>query len=85
MPSPRTTSVAAVVIGLLAALAASGRAGADGVPAETYTETYTKAEAVFLQRDNQSTDQPLAEAGGIPLLTTGQLQFPVQPGLRRAG
>ena len=30
MPSPRTTSVAAVVIGLLAALAASGRAGADG-------------------------------------------------------
>jgi len=82
MPSPRTTSVAAVVIGLLAALAASGRAGADGVPAETYTETYTKAEAVFLQRDNQSTDQPLAEAGGIPLLTTGQLQFPVQPGLR---
>lgn len=53
-------------------------AAADTVP----PETYTRAEAVFLQRDNQSTDQVLAASGGDAVLTTGQVQFPVQPGLR---
>lgn len=78
MPGPTITRFAAILIGLAAAVGGGRSAAADEVPAETYT----RAEAVFLQRDNQSTDQPLALAGGVPVLTTGQLQFPVQPGLR---
>lgn len=47
-------------------------------------EVYTTADAVFFQRDNQSTDAPLAanSATGNAIITTGQLTFPVQPGLR---
>ena len=45
-------------------------------------EAYAIADALFLQRDNQSTDQPLAASAGSPILTTRQLQFPTQPGLR---
>jgi hypothetical protein len=64
--------------GLAWTLATASRAAADdAVP----PETFTRAEAVFLQRDNQSTDQVLAAIGGNAVLTTGQLQFPVQPGL----
>jgi hypothetical protein len=37
---------------------------------------------VFLQRDNQSTDQILAAIGPNAIITTGEPQFAVQPGLR---
>lgn len=43
---------------------------------------YAVAEALFLQRDNQSTDQVLAQNAGAAAITTGQLQFPTQPALR---
>ena len=45
-------------------------------------EAYAIADVLFLQRDNQSTDQPLAASAGNAILTTSQLQFPTQPGLR---
>jgi hypothetical protein len=45
-------------------------------------EAYATADVLFLQRDNQSTDQLLAASAGNAILTTGQLQFPTQPGLR---
>lgn len=45
-------------------------------------ETYWIADGVFLQRDNQSTDQILAAIGPNAIITTGQPQFAVQPGLR---
>jgi len=45
-------------------------------------ETYWIVDSVFLQRDNQSTDQILAAIGPNAILTTGQPQFAVQPGLR---
>lgn len=62
---------AGVVFAVLAGIAR----GADA-------ETYTVADAVFLQRDNQSTDQVLAASAGAAVITTGQLQFETQPGLR---
>jgi hypothetical protein len=45
-------------------------------------QAYAIADFLFLQRDNQSTDQVLAASSGNAVLTTGQLQFPTQPGLR---
>ena len=45
-------------------------------------ETYWIADAVFLKRDNQSTDKILAAQGPNALITTGDPQFAVQPGLR---
>ena len=45
-------------------------------------ETYWIFDSVFLQRDNQSTDQILAAIGPNAIITTGQPQFAVQPGLR---
>ena len=45
-------------------------------------ETYWIFDSVFLQRDNQSTDQILAAIGPNAIVTTGQPQFAVQPGLR---
>ncbi len=58
-----------------AALAAgAGRAGQE--------ETYWLVDSVFLQRDNQSTDQILAAIGPDAVVTTGEPQFAVQPGLR---
>ncbi len=45
-------------------------------------ETYWLFDVVFLQRDNQSTDQILAAVNGNALITTGEPQFTVQPGIR---
>jgi hypothetical protein len=45
-------------------------------------ETYWIFDVVFFQRDNQSTDQILAAIGPNALITTGEPQFAVQPGLR---
>ncbi|MFM8985174.1 MAG: hypothetical protein ACKONH_03810 [Planctomycetia bacterium] len=45
-------------------------------------QAYAIADAVFLQRDNQSTDQPLVISGSTALITTHQLTFATQPGLR---
>jgi hypothetical protein len=45
-------------------------------------ETYWIFDVVFLQRDNQSTDQILAAIGPNALITTGEPQFAVQPGIR---
>lgn len=46
------------------------------------SQAYVIADAVFLQRDNQSTDQLLAARLGQAVITTGQLTFATQPGLR---
>lgn len=45
-------------------------------------EDYWLFDVVFFQRDNQSTDQILAEAANQPLITSGEPQFTVQPGIR---
>jgi len=45
-------------------------------------ETYWIVDSVFFQRDNQSTDQILAAIGPDAIITTGEPQFAVQPGLR---
>jgi hypothetical protein len=45
-------------------------------------ETYWIFDVVFFQRDNQSTDQILAAIGPNALITTGEPQFAVQPGIR---
>lgn len=45
-------------------------------------ETYWIVDSVFLQRDNQSTDQILAAIGPNAIITSGEPQFAVQPGLR---
>jgi hypothetical protein len=45
-------------------------------------QAYAIADVLFLQRDNQSTDQLLAASAGQAVITTGQLQFATQPGLR---
>ena len=56
---------------------------ADGVAAGAgHPQAYVIADAIFLQRDNQSTDQLLAARAGQAVITTGQLQFATQPGLR---
>ena len=52
------------------------------LPAATAAQAYAIADVLFLQRDNQSTDQLLAASAGDAVLTTGQLQFPTQPALR---
>jgi hypothetical protein len=62
----------------------------DGVPACTTAgcpgtgldESYWIFDVVFFQRDNQSTDQILAAINGNALITTGEPQFTVQPGIR---
>lgn len=66
------------VIGLIAVVACAGRLRAE------VAESYATAEAVFLQRDNQSANQTLAanQNSGEPIISGGQLQFPTQPGLR---
>ena len=45
-------------------------------------QAYAIADVLFLQRDNQSTDQLLAASSGNAVLTTGQPQFATQPALR---
>jgi hypothetical protein len=45
-------------------------------------ETYWIFDVVFLQRDNQSTDQILASIPPNALITSGEPQFAVQPGIR---
>lgn len=66
------------VLGMVAAFAC-----ADLLRAEV-VETYAIADAVFLQRDNQSANQPLAvnQDTDQPVISAGQLQFPTQPGVR---
>jgi hypothetical protein len=59
-------------------LATCTQAGCGGSRAETYWIF----DVVFFQRDNQSTDQILAAVGPDALITTGELQFAVQPGIR---
>ena len=49
----------------------------------SHAETYGIVESVFLQRDNDVGDQPLATtSGGTTLITANQPQYAVQPGLR---
>ncbi|MFM1903273.1 MAG: hypothetical protein RLZZ440_1173 [Planctomycetota bacterium] len=45
-------------------------------------ESYWLFDVVFFQRDNQSTDQILAAVDPNALITTGEPQFTVQPGIR---
>jgi hypothetical protein len=52
------------------------------LPATGAAQAYAIADVLFLQRDNQSTDQLLAASAGNAVLTTGQVQFPTQPALR---
>lgn len=52
------------------------------LPAATGAQAYVIADVLFMQRDNQSTDQLLAASAGDAVLTTGQLKFPTQPALR---
>jgi hypothetical protein len=52
------------------------------LPAASSAQAYAIADVLFLQRDNQSTDQLLAASAGNAVLTTGQVQFPTQPALR---
>ena len=54
-----------------------GRSGAVGPG-----ETYWIFDVVFFQRDNQSTDQILASIPPNALITSGEPQFAVQPGIR---
>jgi hypothetical protein len=51
---------------------------------EGLEDTWTTVDAVFLERNNQSTDTVLAanSATGDAIITAGQLTFPTQPGLR---
>jgi hypothetical protein len=49
----------------------------------THAETYGIVESVFLQRDNDVGDQPLATtSSGATLITANQPAYTVQPGLR---
>ena len=48
-----------------------------------HAETYGIVESVFLQRDNDVGNQPLATtSGGATLITANEPQYTVQPGLR---
>ena len=73
-----------IIASLLAGIAAAALAGDQPmVPAgDGGDETYWLFDVVFLQRDNQSTDQVLAAIGDSPLITSGEPQFTVQPGIR---
>ena len=73
-----------IMAALLAGIAAAALAGDQPmVPAgDGGDETYWLFDVVFLQRDNQSTDQVLAAIGDSPLITSGEPQFAVQPGIR---
>ena len=53
-----------------------------GSTAGGLAETYWLFDVIFFQRDNQSTDQVLAGSNGNALITTGEPQFTVQPGIR---
>lgn len=49
----------------------------------SHAETYGIVESVFLQRDNDVNDQPLATtSGGATLISANEPQYTVQPGLR---
>jgi hypothetical protein len=62
-------------------LLSSGSAGA--ATHGHHAETYGIVESVFLQRDNDVGDQPLATtSSGATLITANQPQYTVQPGLR---
>lgn len=50
--------------------------------AASTAQAYAIADVLFLQRDNQATDQLLAASAGDAVLTTGQPQFATQPALR---
>jgi hypothetical protein len=65
-------------LGLVAAIPCTAPLRAEVV------ESYAVAEAVFLQRDNQSANQQLAanQDSGAAIISAGELQFPTQPGGR---
>jgi hypothetical protein len=76
-------TVAAVVLALLLGAGLRAAVGSDAVPRSIdEAETYWIFDVVFLQRDNQSTDQILASIPPDALITTGEPQFAVQPGIR---
>lgn len=70
------------IVGSCSSCTAGGCTGACERPQAGIGETYWIVDSVFLQRDNQSTDQILAAIGPNAIITTGQPQFAVQPGLR---
>ncbi|MFM7136426.1 MAG: BBP7 family outer membrane beta-barrel protein [Planctomycetota bacterium] len=70
------------VMGSCTSCTAGGCTGGCERPHAGIGETYWVVDSVFLQRDNQSTDQILAAIGPNAIITTGEPQFAVQPGLR---
>ena len=70
------------VVGSCSSCTAGGCTGGCERPHAGMGETYWIVDSVFLQRDNQSTDQILAAIGPNAIITTGEPQFAVQPGLR---
>jgi hypothetical protein len=76
-------TVAAVVLALLLGAGLRAAVGDDVVADPPGSdETSWIFDVVFFQRDNQSTDQILAATGPSALITTGEPQFAVQPGIR---
>jgi hypothetical protein len=69
-------------VGSCSSCTAGGCTGGCERPHTGIGETYWIVDSVFLQRDNQSTDQILAAIGPNAIITTGEPQFAVQPGLR---
>jgi len=70
------------VVGSCSSCTAGGCTGGCERPHSGVGETYWIVDSVFLQRDNQSTDQILAAIGPNAIITSGEPQFAVQPGLR---
>jgi len=70
------------VLGSCSSCTAGGCTGGCERPHAGIGETYWIVDSVFFQRDNQSTDQILAAIGPNAIITTGEPQFAVQPGLR---
>jgi len=66
---------------LMLAISAAAAAPAP-TRASSPAEDYWLFDVLFLQRDNQSTDQVLAAIGTDALITSGEPQFAVQPGIR---
>lgn len=65
-------------------LASAGGCGAGGCGDRhcRLAEDWWLFDVVFLQRDNQATDQILAAIGADAILTTGGPQYTIQPGIR---
>ena len=65
-------------------LSSAGGCGAGGCGSGhcSLAEDWWLFDVVFLQRDNQATDQILAAIGADAILTTGGPQYTIQPGIR---